>query len=252
MSADEVTYNPIGYHLGTVWPHDNSLIVAGLARYGYREEAAQIAGALLEAATYFDGRLPEAFAGYPREETRFPVEYPTACSPQAWASGTPLLLIRAMLGLEPDGDCLESDPHLPTLIAKLSLTGIPGRWGQADSEAMGDTAPSAPDVAELNEFFDSLPAVLDLERAKAESVNGTIRFDVEGCEPWHVSLVAGRVTIARKRARADTVIETSDASLLLRMLRGQQNPRTAMLQGLMRVVGNRALPYELMRLLRRD
>ena len=94
--------------------------------------------------------------------------------------------------------------------------------------------------------------MLDLERAKAESVNGTIRFDVEGCEPWHVSLVAGRVTIARKRARADTVIETSDASLLLRMLRGQQNPRTAMLQGLMRVVGNRALPYELMRLLRRD
>ena len=92
MSADEVTYNPIGYHLGTVWPHDNSLIVAGLARYGYREEAAQIAAALLEAATYFDGRLPEAFAGYPREETRFPVEYPTACSPQAWASGTPLLL----------------------------------------------------------------------------------------------------------------------------------------------------------------
>ncbi len=252
MSADEVTYNPIGYHLGTVWPHDNSLIVAGLARYGYREEAAQIAAALLEAATYFDGRLPEAFAGYPREETRFPVEYPTACSPQAWASGTPLLLIRAMLGLEPEGDSLESDPHLPSLIERLSLTGIPGRWGQADSEAMGDAAPSAPDVAELNEFFDSLPAVLDLERAKAESVNGTIRFDVEGCEPWHVSLVAGRVTIARKRARADTVIETSDANLLLRMLRGQQNPRTAMLQGLMRVVGDRALPYELMRLLRRD
>jgi hypothetical protein len=252
MSADEVTYNPIGYHLGTVWPHDNSLIVAGLARYGYREEAAQIAAALLEAATYFDGRLPEAFAGYPREETRFPVEYPTACSPQAWASGTPLLLIRAMLGLEPEGDSLESDPHLPSLITKLSLSGIPGRWGRADSEAMGDEAPSAPDVAELNDFFDSLPSVLDLERASNESVNGTIRFDVNGCEPWHVSLFGRRVIVTRKRARADTVVEAADANLLLRLLRGQQNPRTAMLQGLTRITGNRALPYELMRLLRRD
>jgi glycogen debranching enzyme len=250
MSADEVTYNPIGYHLGTVWPHDNSLIVAGLARYGYREEAAQIAAALLEAATYFEGRLPEAFAGYPREDTRFPVEYPTACSPQAWASGTPLLLIRTLLGLEPDGDELRSDPHLPAKIGKLSLTGIPGRWGQADAGGMGEAAPSSPDVAELNEFFDSLPALVDLERAK--HVSGTIRFDVEGLEPWHVSVAAGGVTVTRKRARADTVVETADPHLLLRLLRGQQNPRTAMLQGLTRIVGDRALPYELMRLLKRD
>jgi glycogen debranching enzyme len=251
MSADEVTYNPIGYHLGTVWPHDNSLIVAGLARYGYRDEAAQIAGALLEAATYFDGRLPEAFAGYPRVDTRFPVEYPTACSPQAWASGTPLLLVRTLLGLEPDGEELRSDPHLPSTIGKLSLTGIPGRWGQADAGGTGQAAPSSPDVAELNEFFDSLPALIDLERAK--HVSGTIRFDVEGLEPWHVSVGAGgSVTVTRKRARADTVVETADPHLLLRLLRGQQNPRTAMLQGLTRIVGDRALPYELMRLLKRD
>jgi glycogen debranching enzyme len=249
MSADEVTYNPIGYHLGTVWPHDNSLIAAGLVRYGYREEAAQIAAGLLEAATYFDGRLPEAFAGYPREETRFPVEYPTACSPQAWASGTPLLLIRAMLGLEPDGESLRFDPHLPSLIGKLSLTGIPGRWGQAEAAGSGDAAPSAPDVAELNEFFDSLPAVVDLERAKR--VTGTIRFDVDGCEPWHVSFQGGRVVVTRKRARADTVIEAADANVLLQLLRGQRNPRTTMLRGLMRVTGDRALPYELTRLLRR-
>jgi hypothetical protein len=251
MSADEVTYNPIGYHLGTVWPHDNSLIAAGLARYGYRDEAAQIAGALLEAATYFDGRLPEAFAGYPRVDTRFPVEYPTACSPQAWASGTPLLLVRTLLGLEPDGEELRSDPHLPSTIGKLSLTGIPGRWGQADAGGKGQAAPSSPDVAELNEFFDSLPALVDLERAK--HVSGTIRFDVEGLEPWHVSVGAGgTVTVTRKRARADTVVETADPHLLLRLLRGQQNPRTAMLQGLTRIVGDRALPYELMRLLKRD
>ncbi|MBA3717885.1 MAG: SCP2 sterol-binding domain-containing protein [Actinobacteria bacterium] len=250
MSADEVTYNPLGYHLGTVWPHDNSLIAAGLARYGYRDEAGQIAAALLEAATYFDGRLPEAFAGYPREETRFPVEYPTACSPQAWASGTPLLLVRTLLGLEPDGDTLQSDPVLPSLIGKLSLSGIPGRWGRTDAGGTRAAAASSPDVAELDEFFDTLPAVVDLERAK--DLNGTIRFDVEGCEPWHVSLFGGRVVVTRRRARADTVVEAADANLLLRLLRGEQNPRTAMLQGLTRITGDRALPYELTRLLRRD
>jgi Mannosylglycerate hydrolase MGH1-like glycoside hydrolase domain/SCP-2 sterol transfer family len=250
MSADEVTYNPIGYHLGTVWPHDNSLIAAGLARYGYREEAARIAGALLQAATYFQGRLPEAFAGYPQAETRFPVEYPTACSPQAWASGTPLLLIRTVLGLEPDGDELPSDPHLPALIGRLSLRGIPGRWSEADASGTREAAPSAPDVAELNAFFDSLPAVLDLERSR--HVEGSIRFDVDGVEPWHVSVSGGRVVVTRKRARADTVVEAADPHLLLRLLQGEQNPRTAMLRGLTRIVGDRALPYELLRLLRRD
>src|SRR5215470_4281787 len=96
MAEGEGGYNPIGYHVGTVWPHDNSFIAMGLRRYGYREEAARVAMNMLEAATYFKGRLPEAFAGYPRELTEFPVEYPTACSPQAWASGAPLLLLRAM------------------------------------------------------------------------------------------------------------------------------------------------------------
>ena len=249
LSSDEVSYNPIGYHMGTVWPHDNSLIAAGLARYGYHQEAGEIAVALLAAATYFDGRLPEAFAGYPRAETRFPVEYPTACSPQAWASGTPLLLIRTLLGLEPDGETLRSDPHLPADIGSLELSGIPGRWGHADARATTDAAVSGPEVAELDAFFESLPAQVDPQLAR--NLNGTIRFDVDGCEPWHVSFFGGRLLVARKRARADTVIEIADADLLLRLLRGEQNPRTAMLQGLMRVVGDRALPYELMRLLRR-
>src|SRR5207245_1464866 len=83
MAEGEGGYNPIGYHLGTVWPHDNSIIAMGLTRYGYREQAARVAMAILEAATYFNGRLPEAFAGYRRDLTSFPVEYPTACSPQA-------------------------------------------------------------------------------------------------------------------------------------------------------------------------
>ena len=87
---------------GTVWPHDTSLIAAGLApRSGYRAEAARLAIALLEAAEFFRYRLPEAFAGYPRTRTLFPVEYPTACSPQAWASGAPLLPARDHAGGAP-------------------------------------------------------------------------------------------------------------------------------------------------------
>jgi glycogen debranching enzyme len=128
-------YNPIEYHNGTVWPHDNSFIAAGLRAYGHPEDAARIAYALLEAATYFDWRLPEVFAGYPRALTQFPVEYPTASSPQAWATGTPLLLLRVILGLEPDGDRLRSDPVLPPQMSELSLEVIRGRWGVASAGA---------------------------------------------------------------------------------------------------------------------
>ncbi|MGH3033682.1 MAG: amylo-alpha-1,6-glucosidase [Gaiellaceae bacterium] len=135
MAEGEGPYNPIEYHNGTVWPHDNSFIAAGLARYGFHEEAAQIAQAMFEAAALFDYRLPETFAGYERSRTNFPVEYPSACSPQAWATGTPLLLLRVLLGLEPDGDDLSVDPVLPDGISRLELRGVPGRWGRADAVA---------------------------------------------------------------------------------------------------------------------
>jgi glycogen debranching enzyme len=101
-------------------------------RYGFRPEANRIAAALIEAAAYFRYRLPEVFAGYLRTRTGFPVEYPTASSPQAWATGTPLLLIRTVLGLEPDGDELHSDPYFPENIGRLELASIPGRWGRID------------------------------------------------------------------------------------------------------------------------
>lgn len=135
MAEGEGGYNPIEYHNGTVWPHDNSFVAAGLARYGYREEAGRIAMAILEAATYFDYRLPEVFAGYRRDLTRFPVEYPTASSPQAWATGAPLLLLRAILGLEPVGDLLTVDPLLPESLGRLELRDVPGRWGRTDAVA---------------------------------------------------------------------------------------------------------------------
>ena len=137
MAEGEGGYNPIGYHVGAVWPHDNSFIAMGLRRYGYREEAARVAMNMLEAATSFKGRLPEAFAGYRRELTEFPVEYPTACSPQAWASGAPLLLLRAILGLEPIGNNLLVDPAIPTMLGQLELLDIPGRWGRIDAFGRG-------------------------------------------------------------------------------------------------------------------
>ena len=140
MAEGEGGYNPIGYHVGTVWPHDNAFIALGLASAGYREEATRIAAGILEAAVFFDGRLPEAFAGYARTLTEYPVEYPTACSPQAWATGTPLLLLRVLLGLEPVGEHLLVNPALPADIESLSLFDVPGRWGRADAFARGRIA----------------------------------------------------------------------------------------------------------------
>jgi glycogen debranching enzyme len=137
MAEGEGGYNPIGYHLGTVWPHDNSLIAWGLRRSGYPQEAARIAGGILQAAIYFQNRLPEAFAGYRRSETQFPVEYPTACSPQAWATGAPLLLLRTLLGLEPVGGQLLVDAALPDRVGWLELLEIPGAWGRADAYGRG-------------------------------------------------------------------------------------------------------------------
>jgi len=133
MGTKEGSYNPIGYHVGTVWPHDTSIAAWGLRRYGYRQEAARLTRAMFEAAALFNHRLPEAFGGYSREATRFPVEYPTACSPQAWASGAPLLFIRAMLGLDSDGYHLIIDPAVPEPIDRIELLDIAGIWGKMDA-----------------------------------------------------------------------------------------------------------------------
>ena len=135
LASGQGRYNPIGYHVGTVWPFDNSFIAWGLRRYGFKAEAAQIASGILDAAAFFDGRLPEAFGGYPRTATKYPVQYPTACSPQAWSTGTPLLLMRTMLGLEPTGDHLIVDPLLPEGMGQIELLDIPGRWGRIDAFA---------------------------------------------------------------------------------------------------------------------
>jgi glycogen debranching enzyme len=135
MAVGDAGYNPIEYHNGTVWPHDNSLIAAGLRRYGYAAEAARIASAIARASAYFQYRLPEVFAGFPASTTHAPVEYPTASSPQAWAAGAPLLALTTVLGLRPAPDGPVADPHLPEDFGRVTLRGVRGRWGRADVEA---------------------------------------------------------------------------------------------------------------------
>ena len=101
IGSSEARYNPMSYHNGSVWPHDNGLIAMGLARYGLQGAAAQVFGALFDAASYMDlRRLPELYCGFARVERNAPTQYPVACSPQAWASATPLALLQACLGLE--------------------------------------------------------------------------------------------------------------------------------------------------------
>jgi glycogen debranching enzyme len=139
LSTEDEGFNPIGYHLGTVWPHDNSLIAMGLARYGYRSEANRIALAMIEAAAFTGYRLPEAFSGYERSVSPFPVPYPTACSPQAWSTAAPLLLLRTMLGLAPRDGELRADPDLPNQVGRVRVRRIPALGARWDVEAAGRT-----------------------------------------------------------------------------------------------------------------
>jgi glycogen debranching enzyme len=133
LSCHERRYNPIGYHLGTVWPHDNALIAAGCRRYGFGNAADRIFLGLLEAAMGFNHyRLPEVFAGFPREEYGVPVHYPVACHPQAWAAGSIPYLLETGLGLKPDAFDQRLDivnPGLPPFISWLEMRRV--RVGQA-------------------------------------------------------------------------------------------------------------------------
>ncbi|HSB88364.1 MAG TPA: glycogen debranching N-terminal domain-containing protein [Ilumatobacteraceae bacterium] len=102
LAMDEEAYDPMSYHCGTVWPHDCALAAAGLRRYGFEADALTVARGLLAAAEAWNGRLPELFCGLDRADVETPVPFPTSCSPQAWSAATPFLLLRIMLGLEPD------------------------------------------------------------------------------------------------------------------------------------------------------
>jgi glycogen debranching enzyme len=125
VARGEARYNPMSYHDGSIWPHDNALIALGLARYGLKDSVEHVFGALFSAATYMDlRRLPELFCGFRREKGRGPTLYPVACAPQAWASATPFTLLEAALGLEFDaqrGEIRLRNPRLPAFLNEVIL-----------------------------------------------------------------------------------------------------------------------------------
>jgi hypothetical protein len=246
MAVGDGGYNPIGYHNGTVWPHDNSLIAQGLYRYGFRDEAGRIAEAILEAGAYFRHRLPEVFAGYPRESTFFPVEYPTACSPQAWASGAPLLFIRTMLGLEPGS---EAAPILPSGIDRIELSG--GSDTARRAEPRHGVASADPGIEPSNgsklglraaDIFANLEYLLDPEKTRDD--RASYRFEIVGAGTWAFAVDDGKIVRRNPDDPADCVIRMNEQTFMDINV-GQGNPMTAFLRGAMGFEGDLVLVSKL-------
>jgi glycogen debranching enzyme len=137
-ASGQAGYNPIGYHTGTVWPHDVSLIAAGFKRYGHHAEANRLVGRIFEASQHFaDFRLPELFCGFDRDVSPVPVPYPVACSPQAWAAGSMFLFLETMLGLRPNAAGAELElarPELPDWLTKVTVSNL--RVGEGDVDLL--------------------------------------------------------------------------------------------------------------------
>lgn len=128
LSTRAKRYNPLSYHNGSVWPHDTALVGAGFARYGAKKEAGQVLKSLFDASAYYEQtRLPELYCGFPRREGYGPTRYPISCSPQAWAAGSPFLLLNGLLGLQPDAEqrrLILQQPTLPPWLTTLELHGL--------------------------------------------------------------------------------------------------------------------------------
>jgi len=136
VGSAESRYNPMSYHNGSIWPHDNALIAMGFARYGLQSSAARVFGALFDAASYMNlRRLPELFCGFSRRQHNGPTQYPVACSPQAWASAAPLCLLQASLGLElldRTGEVKFYRPMLPKFLDHVRLRNLRLSTGSVD------------------------------------------------------------------------------------------------------------------------
>jgi glycogen debranching enzyme len=128
LAAKQGPYDPIGYHTGTVWPHDNALIAHGMRRYGFDREARTVLDGLAAAGAFFPyARFPELFCGFSSEEVPVPVQYPVACRPQAWASAAPLLMVRTYAGLSADaprGALYIDRPRLPAWLHRVEILGM--------------------------------------------------------------------------------------------------------------------------------
>ena len=136
VAQGEPRYNPMSYHDGSVWPHDNSLIALGMARYGLAEQAERVFEGLFATASYMDlRRLPELFCGFRRRRGAAPTLYPVACAPQAWAAAAPFMLLQASLGLEFDPDqgaiCFRN-PRLPPFLQELTIRNLGFKAAKVD------------------------------------------------------------------------------------------------------------------------
>jgi glycogen debranching enzyme len=135
IAASESRFNPMSYHNGSIWPHDNALIVAGLARYGFKEYAMQILSGLFEASLFVEYRLPELFCGFARGDGEGPVPYPVACSPQSWSAGSAFLLLQAILGMKIDGAAgrlFFVRPALPQFLDEVQIRNLKVGDGSVD------------------------------------------------------------------------------------------------------------------------
>jgi glycogen debranching enzyme len=167
LSSADRSYNPTGYHLGTVWPFDTGLIAAGFRRYGADREAGELSQALVEAALGFDVyRLPELFAGFSRADYGVPVHYPVACHPQAWSAGCIPYLLTSLLGLAPDGFHQRLNivrPLLPDLIGEITLQGL--RVGNAKVDLTFSPAQGGgPAIVAVREVSGDLKVEIETER----------------------------------------------------------------------------------------
>ena len=141
LATSMIGFNPLSYHNGSVWPHDNAIAVAGLMRYGLVDAAQQVTAGLVAAGGFTAQRLPELFGGVAADDVPFPVSYPTSCSPQAWAAAAPLLLLRSMLRFEPDvrNSRLHLAPAIPDWVGRVRVEGIPIMGGRLSIEAERDS-----------------------------------------------------------------------------------------------------------------
>jgi glycogen debranching enzyme len=139
LASNMGAFNPASYHNGSVWPHDNAIIVMGLMRYGFVAEAQRIAVALLDGAEYSDGRLPELFCGFAREQVAHPVPYPTAWSPQAWAATAPIALVTSLMRYDAhvSRGGVWLDPVLPESFGRLHISNAPTGRGPINIDVLG-------------------------------------------------------------------------------------------------------------------
>ncbi|MFD0696278.1 glycogen debranching N-terminal domain-containing protein [Paenibacillus sp. GCM10027628] len=152
MSTESSGYNPMSYHDGSIWPHDNSLVMLGMSRCGYKAETLQVIEGLMKASESFEyHRLPELYCGYD-ESVGEPVPYPVACSPQAWAAGTPLVFLQAILGIEPDtlGGTIRLDPVLPAGMTQLTVRNMTVAQGKLSLHVQLDPRTKTTTIIVLN------------------------------------------------------------------------------------------------------